>query len=390
MNSIVRNQKEQLRELLDSVVSVGIIIGENQNIDTVGASLALYLALQAEGKNVQIVSKKEPIVEVSNLVGIDKVGKSFDGDTRILTISVPNLNDEIEKVSYNIEGDRLKVNLFAEERGISFSERDIEYIKKGSAPALIITVGVSNESEITGLVDLASVKTIHISNNSSTSLGGDIVIVDPAFTSVSEIVSELFMDLSLNDVDAVQNLMDGITFATRNFSMPSTSPFAFEAAGFLLQNGAKRREKDRNDRPRRDSFPQESHFLGQNDNRNQSRGNRPNNQPAGGQNQNRNRNNQQSGQNQPRNVQNIINELRNTPSMPKTDMVNDAMEESFDNSTLPNDFSTNFPAQDDNSFQGQEDLTPKPIKNADNSLPADIPEDWFLPKVFKGSKKNNN
>lgn len=349
-NALLINQKEQIKELLDSAESIGIIVSENQNIDSVAGALGLYLVLKANGKNVQVVSKREPIVELSNLVGIDKVSKSFVGNTKNLTISVPYREGEIEKVSYNIEGTRLNVNLFAENSGISFNESDIQYIRKGSSPSLIITIGVSNENELEGLVDIKTIKTIHLDKNPMNSLFGDVSIIDPGFSSLSEIVSELIMELSLGyDLDAFQNLMDGITYATRNFTLPVTSPFAFEAAGFLLQNGAKRKERSQGrpfdsqrkpfeQKQRRDErFPKEEHFLKQ---RPKPQGSRPWQNPS------RNDNPQASS----------------VPIQPRvTDDVNQ-----FDQSSP--------------SIEEVETI----------QAPAgEIPEDWFLPKVFKGSRKGN-
>ncbi|KKQ96234.1 MAG: hypothetical protein A3E68_02700 [Candidatus Levybacteria bacterium RIFCSPHIGHO2_12_FULL_39_39] len=310
INPLISGHKEQIRELIESEPSIGIVIGENQNLDLLAAGLGFYLVLKSAGKNVQIVSRKGTIVEFSNLFGVDQIAKSFGGKAKVLTISVPYNEGEIDKVSYNIEADRLNVNLFAEEKGINFNEADIEYIKKGSSPSLVITIGVSNESEMNGLVDLKSVKTIHIDKNPLNSLFGDVSIVDPSFSSVSEIVAELIKDLELgHDADAFQNLLNGITYATRNFSASNTSASAFDAAGFLLQNGARRQDVPGGQKDAR-NFPREEYFLNQK---------------------------QKPFQNQP--------------------------QEKFE------EIEKNQETQPD--------------------IPAEVPNDWFLPKVFKGSKKGN-
>ncbi len=312
-SALIVNQKEQLRELLDSTTNIGIIVGEKQNIDTIAAALGLYLILAKNGKNVQVVSKKDPIVEFSNLVGIDKITKSFEGATKILTISVPYREGEIEKVSYNIEDDRLNVNLFAEGAGIMLNERDIKYLRKGSTPALIITIGVTNEAEIESLLDKSLVKTISIDKNPTSSVTGDIAIVDHAFSSMSEIVAQMIIELSLGyDLDSFQNLMEGITYATRNFTLQDTSPYAFEAAGFLMQNGARRKGKSlpENRPDKAKIFPSEEYFF-------------------------------------------------------KTG--NDKKEEDL-----------------------EPEIVEKPtVEELGNLTSGDVPDDWFLPKVFKGSKKGN-
>ncbi len=359
-NSTILSQKDRIRELLETASNIGIIVSKDHNFDTMAAALGLYLSLVNSGKNTQIVSLKAPLVEVSNLVGINKVSSSFDGNAKILTISVPYREGEIEKVSYNIEGDQLNVNLFAEENGITFSEKDIKYIKKGSSPSLIITIGISNEQEISSIVDLNAVKLIHIDRSGSNALVGDASVIDPTFSSISEIVSELIKELGLiEDIDVAQNLMDGIVYSTRNFTLPETSPFAFEAAGFLLQAGAKRQSRaskqerfDRNQPQRQrvqdnrsQNFPNERHFL-----------------------------NEQPRKPLDSNQANIIDAAAQPqPAMVDNQVVKKPIEPiSLDQVEQEPIYSE---ADDQNHKEPQ--------------VPDEIPEDWFLPKVFKGTKKGN-
>lgn len=359
-NALIANQKEQIKELIDTSSSIGIVVSENQNIDTVAAALGLYLVLKSNGKNVQVVSKKTPAVEVSNLVGVDKILKSFSGNTKILTISVPYREGEIEKVSYNIEDTRLNVNLFAESSGITFDESEVQYIRKGSSPSLAITIGIANENELSNLIDLKETKTIHLDKNPLNSLFGGISIIDPSFSSLSEIVTQLVMEANLGyDLDAFQNLLDGITFATRNFTSQNTSPYAFEAAGFLLQNGAKRKGgrqgkpfESVQDKPD-DRFPREEQFLHK----------RPQPRPF----------DQTARPNWPRPVLNptTSNAPASTPP--------------FDSAQGKQD---PFAIQRAKSFQD----TSKPIEEIESVEGAgtgEVPDDWFLPKVFKGSRKGN-
>ncbi len=234
--------KTNLAQLLSENPSVGVVASGHQDVDVLAAALSLHLIFQDSGKNSQIVSLKEPTVEHSFLVGIDQIVKSFSGSTKTLTVSFPYKDGDIEKVSYNIEGDRLNVNLFAEEQGISFTDKDIKYIRQGSSPQLIFAIGVSQASEIAQLAD-AGAKIVNIDNTASNGMFGDINIVDPGASSLSEIVAKIAQDLALQvEFDVAQNLVDGITAASVNFSSPKTSALAFEMAGFLLQKGAVRKD----------------------------------------------------------------------------------------------------------------------------------------------------
>jgi hypothetical protein len=372
-SALIVNQKEKIRDLIESSDSIGIVVSENQDIDSVGAALGLYLILVAAGKKVQIVSKKNPEVSVSNLVGVDKISKSFSGTTKILTISVPYREGEIEKVSYNIEDTRLNVNLFAESSGITFNESDVQYIRKGSAPSTIITVGIANEAELGGLVDLTGVKTIHLDKNPMNSMFGDASIIDPSFSSLSEIAAQIIIELNLGyDPDALQNLLDGMIYATDNFTSQNTSPYAFEAAGFLLANGAKRKDRsfeslhDRQDRLQTstdDRFPKEEHLLRQ--------GRSPLRQGA--------------------------RDTRLTnPNPANSNSVGQISHNDPDAQVFAGGPARNAPArhasQVDAGGQSQNPLPAKNIEEAESiegSSEAAVPDDWFLPKVFKGTRKGN-
>lgn len=241
-NSIFIQNRDFLTNLISQNQEIGIIIGEQHDLDKVAASLALYLVLRQIGKDVQIVSKKDPIVEFSNLVGIDKIRKEFTGMTKNLTISLPYTEGEIEKVSYKIEGNRLNINLFAGENKITFSEKDIEYIRRGENPSVVFAVSVSSADKIYEFTGAnPEVKIVNIDNNKLNNAYGDVVYVDSLFSSVSEIAGKIIQELGLPvDIDSSQNLLDGVSSATDNFSSYSTSPYAFEVVSFVLKHGAKR------------------------------------------------------------------------------------------------------------------------------------------------------
>ncbi|OGH10303.1 MAG: hypothetical protein A2857_02555 [Candidatus Levybacteria bacterium RIFCSPHIGHO2_01_FULL_36_15] len=240
--SVFSQNRDLLSGLIGENSDIGIIVGDPHNLDKVASGLALYLALSEAGKNVQVASKSEPIVEFSNLVGIDRIRKDFSGAVKTFTISLPYAEGEIEKVSYKIENEKLNINLFAGDQNISFSEKDIKYLKKGSLPSLIITIGVSSVEKLTNFFDFSSnVKLVNIDNSPENSGYGDIAFVGAGYSSISEMVTKIIHDLSIPmNIDISQNLLDGITAATENFSSYNTSPYAFEAVSYLLRNGAKR------------------------------------------------------------------------------------------------------------------------------------------------------
>ena len=402
--SLISSEKDTLLASL-SAGTIGIVIGERQNLDTVASALSLYLSLRASGKEVQIISKRDITVELSSLFGAGKIEKSFSGRTKTLTISVPYREGEIEKVSYNIETDRLNVNLFAEENGISFRESDIQYIRKGSSPEVIFVFGAASLSELEGIIDVSAggAKIVNIDNSRQNTLFGDIVLVESIFSSVSEIVSETIAELGLVlDVDIAQNLLDGITFATRNFTNPQTSAYAFESAGFLLMNGAQRKNQgqgqvqvqDRGFDQRRQRVPQGARNfpaaeLLSNSRPQQAQAHQV--QPA------RNPQDKQSLQFSPTAASLKLEEIVNR--MKQEERVSDPLRPSNNHPMT----ARHQPELESIETGGNADIQKDTFDSIDNLVidesyvesqsqphaPSDVPDDWFLPKVFKGAKKKN-
>src|SRR3989344_786841 len=223
--------------------TIGILLGERMNLDTAGAALGLYLALSEAGKNPQIISQKEPVVEIANLVGIDKIKKSFSGSSNKVVVSLPYNKGEIGKVSYKEENNRINFYLTASD-GMSitpYETNDINLIWDGSMPNVIVTIGVNGARQLADYLGKSenSAKIINIDNSNESF--GDVSVASNAYSSVSEVVAKIIKELRLPiNIDIAQNFLDGILFSTRNFTKPNTSPYAFEMSGVLMKWGAVR------------------------------------------------------------------------------------------------------------------------------------------------------
>ncbi len=241
---------QRLREILDKPGTTAIVVGNSYGVDEMSAALSLYLALSSQGKQVGIVSQKAPSVEVSNLVGIDKVKDTFQSENGDMVVAFPYKDDEIGKVSYTLEGGFLNIIVKPKGEGLSFSEKDVQFKHVGDLPAILITVGVKRLSELQSLFDVQALKDttiINIDKGQNNESFGEVVIVSQNASSVSEQVANLLMTLSYPmDQDISQNLMSGIISSTGNFQSPKTSSLAFEMAGVLMRSGARRESSRQN------------------------------------------------------------------------------------------------------------------------------------------------
>lgn len=236
---------QKIRELIAKNENIGIAVGKDPGIDKMGAGLALYLSLGNLGKSVNIACPTEPTVEISSLVGIDKVKNTLDSGKGDLIVSFPDRGD-IKKISYTREDGMLNIIVKAADEGLTFDEREVKFRKGGEVPTLLFIVGVPRLSDLGNLFDAESLKdttTVNIDNKAENQGYGDIVLASNNFSSVSENVSSLVVALDLKmDIDVAQNLLSGISAATDNFQNPNTSPLAFEMAALLLKKGATRQK----------------------------------------------------------------------------------------------------------------------------------------------------
>jgi nanoRNase/pAp phosphatase (c-di-AMP/oligoRNAs hydrolase) len=236
---------QKIREILAKNDNIGIAVGKNPSIDQMAAALSLYLLLKQARKKVSIASPTQPIVELTNLVGIDKVQPKLESQEGDLVVSFPYVEGEIEKVSYTLENGSLNIIVKATKQGLTFDEKDVKYTKGGGgALSTLFTIGAPSLSDVESLMQqdkMANTKIINIDNKSENQKFGDIILVSTDYSSLSEQISDLVLSLGFRpDKDVAQNLLSGITYATRNFQDPATGPLAFEIASMLMRNGARR------------------------------------------------------------------------------------------------------------------------------------------------------
>ena len=282
----------KFREILDKSGEVVIVVGQNYSMDEMASALSFHLALRSSGKTSTVISSKEPLVEVSNLVGIDKVKKSYEGSGGDLIVQFPYEEGEIEKISYTLEEGSLNIVVKPSGDSLSFGENEVRFKKSGGTPTLVITFGVKRLSELQTFFDVESLKETSIVNidKDGNEKFGELVFVSDNSSSVSEQTASILSSLGYPfDTDIAQNLLSGIVSSTNNFQNPRTSSLAFEMAGVLIRNGAKRiarletRPQGQFNPQKRTNFPEQNYRRDQRqDHRNDQRQeNRPreDNQP---------------------------------------------------------------------------------------------------------------
>lgn len=236
--------KEQTLQRLSKANSISVVVSQSAESDGLASGLALFLSLKKLGKNVQIFAKSPTVGDAQTLYGVDQINKK--GESGNLAIIIDNAVENIDKVTYSLEGDKLKivVNALATSKGVS--QNDVTFEKASGKADLIFAININSldelKQEITQEENIDSnCWIIAINDLQSSQKFAQIEINNPHCASLSELTTQLFQDLALPlSEDIAYNLYAGIVNATASFSPSLARPSSFKAAEWLIKFGAGR------------------------------------------------------------------------------------------------------------------------------------------------------
>ena len=234
----------QIREVLAKQDSGIIAIAANPTPDAIAASTALYMALIKMGKNISIVASTIP---QSDLPGADKIKTSLTTGGDNLIVSFPYQDGTIDKVDYNIEGERFNLIIVPREGSNKIQPNDVQFSYTGGKVDFIITIDAPNLKSLGDIYtqneSMFSGKNIinidrHLINNSY----GTINLVSKSSSSTSELVMKVIQGLNVEiDKTMATNLYAGIQTATNNLMAYSVNAETYESVAALMRAGAQKR-----------------------------------------------------------------------------------------------------------------------------------------------------
>ncbi len=234
----------QIREVLAKQDSGIIAIAANPTPDAIAASTALYMALIKMGKNISIVASAIP---QSDLQGADKIKTSLTTGGDNLIVSFPYQDGTIDKVDYNIEGERFNLIIVPREGSNKIQPNDVQFSYTGGKVDFIITIDAPNLKSLGDIYtqneSMFSGKNIinidrHLINNSY----GTINLVSKSSSSTSELVMKVIQGLKVEiDKTMATNLYAGIQTATNNLTAYSVNAETYDSVAALMRAGAQKR-----------------------------------------------------------------------------------------------------------------------------------------------------
>ncbi len=238
------NHSQTLSRIADIVAknnSGVIILPPNPSVDAVAAGTSLYLGLLKMGKTVAIICSSP--VE-SDLAGSDKIQNDLSVNGDSLVISFPYSDGAIDKVDYNIQGNRFNLIITPRPNQKKLDPSQVKYSYTGGSFEFIFVIDAPNlnslgEVYINNQTQFQGKDIINIDRHLTNANFGTVNLVNKTISSISELVFKIIQTLQLEiDQDIATNLYAGIAASTNNFNSYSVNADTFEATAQLLRLGA--------------------------------------------------------------------------------------------------------------------------------------------------------
>ncbi len=236
--------KDNVLVKLTKAQNILIAVSKEHGFDGLASGLALCLSLEKLGKNASVSAPYPTVGDAQSLYGVDKVGKP--GGQKNLVVVVENAVENVDNVTYFLEGDKLKIIVHPLPGSQGTLPKEISIEQSSVNPDIIFAIGFKSLEDLSREITLEqkldpNTFVINISTIDSNQKFAQLNIINPQASGVSELVGELMGDLSLAlDEDIAFNLYCGLSFSTDSFSPAKTTPTVFQVAAWLLKFGAGR------------------------------------------------------------------------------------------------------------------------------------------------------
>jgi len=218
--------------------------------DSIGSSLALYLALRKLGKHATVVCA-DPIPDVYDFLPMMSAIESEFAPAPDFIVTLDCAKAKIDSLQSKVEND--KVNIIITAQKGQFSAEDISFSHGPNKYDLIITVDTAATQQLGRFYEdnpslFSEVPVINIDHHASNEGFGRINWVDIMSSSTTELILTLFQKMEENlgqkiiDEDIATLLLSGVITDTGSFQNSNTTPRSFAAAASLIRHGARQQE----------------------------------------------------------------------------------------------------------------------------------------------------
>ena len=237
------NKDEFLAQLVSSQYPV-IILPDISNKEIACAALGIFNILKSMDKTVDVISYKRPDPQIAFLPGFPAIKDKVE-HARNFVLSFNTEKNKIKNVHWEQEKDRL--DIFITPQSGSISPKDFSFAPGQFQYDFVIVLGVPELQHVGACYEenadlffelpIANID-YHISNEQY----GQLNLVNVKSAGVSEILANLFLESSNNQIKINQKAADcfyaGVMEATESFQNTRTTPNTLTTAAKLIDAGA--------------------------------------------------------------------------------------------------------------------------------------------------------
>lgn len=240
------SEKQKAIDLIQKSQKILILTHENPDGDALGSLLAMYLFLKKLGKEVTAVCADQVPHSLSFLPSAGNITSNIEG-VRDFIIMIDLSQARPEKLSYNIENNKLNIVITPKEG--SFSEKDVSFSYGDYRFDLIVVLDSPSLDRIGEIRQhnkeiFYNTPILNIDHHPGNEDFGQVNLVEITATSTAEILFSLFeaINSKLMDPDIATCLLAGIITDTGSFQNTNTTPKSLTMAAQLVAAGARQQE----------------------------------------------------------------------------------------------------------------------------------------------------
>ena len=246
----MENIKTQILNQIEASSNILLMPSSPVDGDSLGSSLALYLALKKLDKHVTVVCA-DPIPDTYKFLPMMSAIESEFSPTPDFIVTVDLNNTKLDSIQSELEHD--KVNIILSAKSGQFEERDVSFSHGPTKYDLIITVDTASPQQLGRFYEdnlslFSQIPVINIDHHASNERFGRINYVDIMSSSTTEMILVLLEKIEENtgkkliDEDIATLLLAGVITDTGSFQNSNTTPKSFASAAKLIRYGARQQE----------------------------------------------------------------------------------------------------------------------------------------------------
>lgn len=240
------NTTQQIFELIGRSNETLVAVPASPSTDALASALALRLLLERQGKKVEVVSSGfSPQSKHAFLPGLSSV-RPFLPQLQQMVVQVDLGSTRLHDITHDVTDGKLNIRLTP--RDGNWAPEDVRAVPADYRFDLAVVIGAQDLESLGPIYEshpefFFKVPIVNIDQHPANERFGTVNVVDPAASSISEVLYDLFVGhRAMMDDRVATALLAGIIGATKSFRTDNVTPKTLALTGELVAMGGQREE----------------------------------------------------------------------------------------------------------------------------------------------------